>query len=116
MEEYEQENQLIFKLQQRKLSRIKVIAEHVVSQISPDWKEEGGEESEILRGHLTSFFKLGYECKLLNDNVLFRVVTEKKLQVHVQSIRNLAYKGSFKIKRPFRCFRCVYFKRSCEFQ
>ena len=94
LEDYKEENQLIFKLQQRKLNKIRSIAEHVMTQVSPSWKEQKLDEDITLRKEIASCFKLLGDCRLLSDLTLYRVSAEKKVQVHVQSIRNLDVKGT----------------------
>lgn len=97
LNEYNGEKELIFKLQQRKPSKIRTIAEHVVTQLNPAWREEEGEEEEILRNEISKNFNLSTDCRLINDNVMYRISADKKLQVEVQSIKNLTYKGHFAV-------------------
>lgn len=96
LEDYEQENPLIFKLQQRKVNKAKMIAEHVLTQLNPDWKNEQGDVNSILRKELTPYFKLLADCRLFEDLTIFRITAEKKFQVHVQSLKNLSTAGIFK--------------------
>lgn len=79
------------------MSEIRTIAEHVITQLKPDWRDEEGNEEEILRDEISQSFKLTAECKLSQDNVWYRISAEKKLQVHIQSIKNLTYKGHFAV-------------------
>lgn len=94
MEEYGRECQLIFKLQQRKLNKFKVLAEHVVGQIDPDWKENSLDEAATLRSHLEACFKMTRECRISNDITYFRIGCDKRVEVQVQGIANLAEPGN----------------------
>jgi hypothetical protein len=93
MEEYERENQLIFKLQQRKLSKYKMLAEHVVNQIDPSWKQKSKDDKATLRNKLDSCFKITRECRLSNDITYYRINCDKKFEVQVQGISNLTALG-----------------------
>lgn len=94
LEDYEEENQLVFKLQQRKLNKTKTIAEHVLDQLKPNWKDEKEDETVILRREITACFKLMLDCRLFEDFTMFRITAEKKLQIHVQSLKNLEVPGN----------------------
>lgn len=65
--------------------------------MNPDWKDGEGEEDDILRGVIAANFLLSFDCRLAYDNILYRVSAEKKLQIHVQSVNNLTYKGHFAV-------------------
>lgn len=93
MDEYDRENQLIFKLQQRKLHDFRLLAEHVVSQIEPGWRKKSKDETSTLRSKLEYFFKITRECRLANDITYYRVNCDKKLEVQVQGIQNLSTIG-----------------------
>ena len=113
LEDYPQESQLIFKLQQRKLSKVKPLAENVVSQLNPDWKGMIGEkksEEEHLREELEKYFKIGKDCRLIEDSTLYRVSADKKVAVEVLSIKNLEKKGRMRMIMRTLCRRChMYF-------
>lgn len=97
MEEYSLETQLIFKLHQRKLAKMKTIADHVVSQLVPDWREnkqKKEEDADALKRELGQFFKLSRECRLLEDTTLFRISAEKKLSIRVHGLKNIPAKGT----------------------
>jgi hypothetical protein len=100
LEEYPRENQLIFKLQQRKSSKIKQLAENVVSQLSPDWREsvEAGTQAEdlFLRRELARYFKVSKDCRLIEDHTVFRVTADKKVAVQVLAVRGLHKRGTLR--------------------
>lgn len=93
LEDYERENQLIFKLQQRKLSKFRMLAEHVVSQIDPNWKKNSKNENVTLRNTLEECFKITRECRISNDITFFRIFSDKKVEVQAQGIQNLTEPG-----------------------
>lgn len=93
MEDYERENQLIFKLQQRKLSKFRMLAEHVISQIDPGWKIKSNDHNSTLRSKLESCFKITRDCRLSNDITYFRINCDKKFEIQVQAIQNLSTLG-----------------------
>jgi site-specific recombinase len=98
LEEYPRENQLIFKLQQRKSSKIKQLAENVVSQLSPDWRDSvdsvAEAEDQFLRRELARYFKVSKDCRLIEDHTTFRVTADKKVALQVLAIRNLPKRGT----------------------
>lgn len=98
LEDVPHESQLIFKLQQRKLTKIKTIAEHVVGQLSPNWKESVSiqkDEKAVLTTELKEFFKLTRESRIIDDLTYFKVTADKKVTIQVDRICNLPDKGSF---------------------
>lgn len=97
LEEYPRENQLIFKLQQRRTSKIKQLAENVVAQLNPDWKDSVDSqtsEEQFLRRELARYFKVSKDCRLIEDHTIFRVTADKKVAVQVQEIRGLPKRGT----------------------
>jgi hypothetical protein len=97
MDEIPNEKQLIFKVQQRKVTMTKTIAEHVVSQLNPDWRSSISNPNTdlvVLRSELKEFFKLSRESRIIEDLTLFKVTADKKVTVHVDQICNLPDKGT----------------------
>ena len=93
LEDYEREYQLIFKLQHRKLNKIRMLAEHVIVQIDPDWKSKSNDESLALRNCLENCFKMTKDCRLSNDTTYFRISGDKKIEIQAQGIQNLVEPG-----------------------
>lgn len=100
LEDLPNESQLIFKLQQRKTTKCKTIAEHVVGQLNPEWKSgvsRQRDEKSVLTSELKEFFKLTRDSRIIDDLTYFKVTADKKVTVQVDRINNLAEKGSLVI-------------------
>jgi hypothetical protein len=69
----------------------------VVNQLNPKWNESGLPEEDALKHEISNTFKLTPQCRLIEDTVLYRISADKKLQIHVQSIKNLNFRGHFAV-------------------
>lgn len=88
------------------------LAENVVSQLSPDWREalDGGPaaEEQFLRRELARYFKVSRDCRLLEDHTVFRVTADKKVAVQVLALRGLPRRGTPRSAGHFAvCVICI---------
>lgn len=76
-----------------------MLAEHVIGQVDPDWKSNNKDENQALKNCLSRCFKLTRDCKVSNDLTYFRISPDKKIEVQVQSIKNLTHPGILTITK-----------------